>query len=183
MMKNTIRQILLEKRNALETAELLEKSDKIKQNLFSITEYIKSKSVMFFVSFDNEVHTHDIINEALKNKIVIVPKVINHQIEPALIADFNNLIPSGKFDILEPIEPISFNRKKIDIVIVAGIAFDRRGYRIGYGFGYYDRFLKTVPRSKKIGLAFDFQIVDNIPEQSYDIPVEVIVTDKEVIKC
>lgn len=183
MMKSGIREQLLKKRNALSKSEILEKSYKIMEKLSSLQEYDKSKNIMFFVSFDNEVHTHDMIKEALKTKIVIVPKVIEHKIEPALIADFDRLVPTGKFGILEPFEPVLFNRKNIGIVLVPGIAFDRNGHRIGYGFGHYDRFLKTLPKAIKIGLCFDFQIVDKVPHEDFDVAMDIIVTDEEVIDC
>ena len=69
--------------------------------------------------------------------------------------------------------------KNIDLIFVAGLAFDREGYRIGYGVGYYDKFLKKVPKALKIGLAFDFQIVDKLPREAHDFPVDMIVTDKD----
>ena len=73
--------------------------------------------------------------------------------------------------------------KNIGIVLVPGIVFDMEGHRIGYGLGYYDKFLKKVPKAVKIGLAFDFQIVGNIPKETHDVLVDFIVTDKEVVEC
>ena len=73
--------------------------------------------------------------------------------------------------------------KNIDLILVAGIAFDRDGYRLGYGLGYYDKFLAKLPKALKIGLCFDLQIVEKVPRESYDVPVDMIVTDEEVIKC
>jgi len=70
------------------------------------------------------------------------------------------------------------------LVIVPGIAFDKKGYRIGYGHGYYDRFLKILKKDvKKIGLAFEIQVVDEIPEEEHDVPVDIVVTEKRVLKC
>ena len=138
---------------------------------------------MFFVSFNNEIDTHGMIEDALKNKIVVVPKVLHHEIEPSVIISFDNLIPSGKFGILEPIEAMKIPWKKIDLVLVPGIVFDKNGHRIGYGLGFYDKFLKKVPKAIKIGLAFDFQIVDKVPREEHDVPVDLVVTDKEVIYC
>lgn len=138
---------------------------------------------MFFVSFGSEVHTHDMIKEALKSKTVIVPKVVHHEIEPSVIIDFDNLVPSGKFKIPEPIEAMKIAYKNIDLILVPGIAFDKEGHRIGYGFGYYDRFLRRVPKAIKIGLAFDLQIVDKIPREMHDVPVDLIVTEERVIEC
>lgn len=181
-MKNQLKELVLEKRNSLPKDEILEKNEKIKDNLFGLEQYKKSKTIMFFVSFNSEVDTHDMIKEALKNKTVVVPKVIHQEIEPSVIIDFDNLMPA-KFGILEPIELMKIAYKNIDLVLVPGIVFDREGHRIGYGFGYYDKFLAKVPKAVKIGLAFDFQVVDKIPKEMHDVPVDLIVTDKGVVEC
>jgi len=182
-MKNQLKESILEKRNSLSKEEILEKSNKIKNNLFNLDSYKKSKAIMFFVSINSEVNTHDMIKEALNNKTIVVPKVAHHEIEPSVIIDFDNLVPSGKFGILEPIETMKIAYKNIDLILVPGIAFDKEGHRIGYGFGYYDKFLKKVPKAIKIGLCFDFQVVEKIPREMHDMPVDMIVTDKEVIEC
>ena len=181
-MKNSLRESMLEKRNSLGKAEIAERSKKIKENLFSLDEFKKSKVVMFYVSFNNEASTHDMIKESLKTKTIIVPKLANNEIEPSIMMDFDQLIPSGKFGILEPIEAMKINIKNIQIITVPGIAFDKDGHRLGFGFGYYDKFLAKVPKALKIGLAFDFQIANQIPKEAHDAPVDLIVTDKEIIR-
>ena len=182
-MKNHIKESILEKRNSLSKQEILAKSEKIENKLFNLEHFKKSKTIMFFVSFNSEVNTHNMIEKSFQNKTVVVPKVVQHEIEPSVIIDFDNLIPAGKFWILEPIEAMKIAYKNIDLVLVPGIAFDREGHRIGYGFGYYDKFLKKVPKAVKIGLCFDFQVVDKIPHEEHDVPVDFIVTDKQVIDC
>ncbi|MBI2558431.1 5-formyltetrahydrofolate cyclo-ligase [Candidatus Woesearchaeota archaeon] len=181
-MKSQLKQSITEKRNSLSKEELISNTNKIKNALFNLAQYKKSKTVMFYVSFNSEVGTHDMIKEALKNKMVAVPKVENHEIEPSIIIDFDSLIPS-KFGILEPIELMKVAYKNIDLVLVPGIAFDKECHRIGYGFGYYDKFLKKVPKAVKIGLAFDFQVVDKVPREEHDVPVDLIVTEKRVVEC
>ncbi|MBI2659134.1 5-formyltetrahydrofolate cyclo-ligase [Candidatus Woesearchaeota archaeon] len=181
-MKNQLKESILEKRNSLSREEILEKSNQIKINLFSLGHYKKSKTVMFFASFSSEVHTHDMVKESLKNKTVVLPKVAQHEIEPSVVIDFDNLIP-GKFGIPEPIEAMKIAHKNIDLVLVPGIAFDKEGHRIGYGYGYYDKFLRKAPKAVKIGLAFDFQLVDKIPKETHDVPVDMIVTEKRVVQC
>ena len=181
-MKNQLKDTILEKRNSLPQEEILEKSNQIKNNLFNLNQYKNSKTIMLFVSFESEVDTHNMIRETLKNKAIVVPKVAGHEIEPSVIIDFDNLI-AGKFGILEPIETMKIAYKNIDLVLVPGIVFDMEGHRIGYGFGYYDKFLKKVPKAIKIGLAFDFQVVDKIPAEMHDVPVDLILTEKRVIEC
>ncbi|MEK6983028.1 MAG: 5-formyltetrahydrofolate cyclo-ligase [Nanoarchaeota archaeon] len=182
-MKNQLKQSILEKRNSLSKEEILEKSDKIKDSLFNLNQYKKSKTVMFFVSFNSEINTHEMIKKSLKDKTVIVPKVAHNEIEPSIIIDLDNLIPHGKFKVLEPIEAMKIANKHINLILVPGIVFDKEGHRLGYGLGYYDKFLAKVPNAVKIGLAFDFQIVDKLPREMHDVPVDLIVTDERVIEC
>ena len=101
-------------------------------------EFKDSKVVMFYVSFNSEVDTHEMIKEALKSKRIAVPKVVEKEMQPSLLIDFDQMIPFGKFDILEPIELLKIELKNISLIIIPGIAFDRKGHRIGYGYGYYD---------------------------------------------
>ncbi|MBI4452865.1 5-formyltetrahydrofolate cyclo-ligase [Candidatus Woesearchaeota archaeon] len=182
-MKNLLKEEALNKRNSLAKEEILEKSKKIGNLLLSLSQFKKSKTIMFFVSFSSEIYTHDMIRQALKLKTVVVPKVVHHEIEPSVIIDFDNLIPSRKFGILEPIEIMNIAYKNIGLVLVPGIAFDKEGHRIGYSFGYYDKFLKKVPKAVKIGLCFDFQVVEKVPREEHDVPVDFIVTEERVIEC
>ena len=182
-MKNQLKESILEKRNSLSKEEIAGNSSKIKDNLFNIEKYKNSKIIMFFVSFNSEVHTHDMIKEALRNNTIVVPKVVESKIEPSMIIDFDNLIPCGKFNILEPIEIMKIAYKNINLVLVPGAVFDEEGHRIGYGFGYYDKFLAKVPKAIKVGLSFDFHVIDKIPKETHDMPVDFIVTEKRVIEC
>src|SRR3989338_4513151 len=141
-MKKLLKESILAKRNALSGDEIFDKSNKIKISLFTLENYKKSRTIMFFVSFNSEVYTHQMIKDSLGEKRVVVPKVTGHEIEPSFIIDMDNLVPTGKFGIPEPIEIMKIAYKNIDMVLVPGIAFDREGHRIGYGFGSYDKFLK-----------------------------------------
>jgi len=182
-MKNLLRESILEKRNSLSEQEVKSKSEIIKNSIFSMREFKDSKVVMFYVSFNSEVDTHEMIKEALKSKRIAVPKVVEKEMQPSLLIDFDQMIPFGKFDILEPIELLKIELKNISLIIIPGIAFDRKGHRIGYGYGYYDKFLRKIPKAVKIGIAFDFQIADKIPNEAHDVPLDIIVTEKEVIEC
>ena len=181
-MKKELKSSILEKRDKLSREEIQRMSSEIKQKLFSLDEFKKRRNVMFYISFRSEVDTHQMVREALKEKNVSIPKLVGKNIEPSLISDFDNLLESRNFGILEPMELVKVNNKNIELVIVPGIVFDKRGHRIGSGLGYYDKFLKKIPKAFKIGLAFDFQIVENIPNEEHDVPVDVIVTEKQIIR-
>ena len=179
MDKEGIRERLLKKRNLLEKKEIIEKGNLVKEKLFSLKEYKKAKTVMFFVSFGKEIFTHNLIREN-RDKKIVVPKIIDFEIIPCIIKDFGELEKGYKM-ILEPTEVKKADLREIDVVLVPGLAFDKRGYRIGYGKGFYDNFLKKV-NALKIGLCMDFQIVDKIPEKEWDIKMDAVITEKRVIK-
>jgi len=179
-MKHKVREKLLEKRNNLSRNEVLGKSNKIKDRLFSLREFWDAKTVMFYVSKENEVYTHDMIRESLNSKTVCVPVTVlaDKSLKIAKINSFDELRVST-FDVLEPKNIVDIEKDKLDMIIVPGIAFDEKCNRIGSGNGYYDKFLKDV-KAKKIALGFDFQILEKIPVEDYDIPVDAIVTEEKV---
>ena len=188
-MKQTLKSEIFEKRKALSKEEIKEKSSKIKENLYSLEEFKKAKNILFYVSFNDEVDTHEIIKELLANKEknIIVPYVVKNNpiLQLSEIKNFNELEPKT-WGILEPKDEFirKFDIENVDLVIIPGIVFDQNGHRIGYGYGYYDRFLKKLDKNVvKIGFGFEFQIVDKIPEEKHDVPVDIMVTEKRVINC
>mgnify|MGYP001353627139 FL=1 len=188
-MKQTLKSEIFEKRKALSKEEIKEKSNKIKEKLFSLPEFKDAKNILFYVSFNDEVDTHEIIKELLANKEknIIVPYVVKNNpiLQLSEIKNFNELEPKT-WGILEPKDEFirKFDIENVDLVIIPGIVFDQNGHRIGYGYGYYDRFLKKLDKNVvKIGFGFEFQIVDKIPEEKHDVPVDIMVTEKRVINC
>ncbi|MBI4439419.1 5-formyltetrahydrofolate cyclo-ligase [Candidatus Woesearchaeota archaeon] len=178
-MKNTLRERLRIRRSSQSTAQILEKSRKIKRTV--LKECRKARNVMVYASFDGEVFTQDIITELFAmGRNVLVPKVRHHSIIPVRIKSLSELRP-GMYCIPEPKGSRPFPLSDIDLVIVPGIGFDAYGHRIGFGAGLYDRFLPKV-RCKKIGVAFEFQILKKIPAASHDIPVDMVVTEKRVLR-
>lgn len=178
-MKKSLRKEILEKRDNL--GGIKEKSRIIKEKLFNSEEYQNSKTVMFYVSFISEVYTHDMIKEALRDKIVVVPKLKGNCLIPCRIDSFNELDFKNEYGILEPSGVNGIDKDKIDLVIVPGVVFDKEGYRIGYGKGCYDIFLEGM-KSKKIGLAFDAQVVDALPTEKHDVRMDKTITEKRIIK-
>ena len=144
---------------------------------------------MCYVSCRTEVDTHRFIKWRLGNSGQIsVPRVdlVYKAIVASEIEDFAHDLHVGHFKILEPIhERVRLVApEEIDLYIVPGVAFDRRGFRLGYGKGYYDAYLKKVAHDPiKIGLAYHPQLIDSIPESPWDIPVDMIVTNEDVIVC
>lgn len=189
MDKKAQRREALNKRKELSISEVNKKSKNIMELLFKCEFYKKAQCIMTYVDFNNEVKTKELIKKSIEsNKKIIIPITITKTKELMLsqLKDYDNELEIGTFGVLEPKK--EFIRivppESIDLVLVPGVAFDRRGYRIGYGGGYYDRFLKKInPSIPKVALAFDLQIIPRVKEGRYDIPMDYIITEKEIIKC
>lgn len=190
-MKHKLKDGIFKKRKSLSKREIDEKSAAMREKLFSLNEFKDAKNIMFYVSFNNEVDTIETIKELLKNKgenkkNIIVPYVEKNNpiLQLSKLNSFDDLEPKT-FGILEPKDGKikKFDVKKVDLVLVPGIVFDENGHRIGYGYGYYDRFLRKLNKNKtKIGLCYDFQLVDKIPEEKHDVPMDIIITEKRIVK-
>jgi len=179
-MKKQFRADIRKRRDELTKKEIKEKSSIIKDRLFSLPEYKKAKKIVYYASFGSEVDTHDMIKESLSSKKIVVPKVKGHELVLSRIHSFDEL-SHGKYNILEPSEIREIDEKKVDVIIVPGVVFDKKGYRIGYGKGYYDKLLHRFGHAVKIGLAFDMQIVDSVPKEEHDIKMDIVITEKRVM--
>ncbi|MCD6557692.1 MAG: 5-formyltetrahydrofolate cyclo-ligase [Candidatus Aenigmarchaeota archaeon] len=187
-MKQKIREEIRKKREVMNREDVFSKSYTIQEKLKKTAEFRNAKNVLFYVSTKNEVETHRIIEELLssgeKNVIVPITDKKNKILKLSVIKSFSELTPrthgilepENKF--IRPIEP-----EKVDLVIVPGIAFDKSGNRIGSGQGYYDKLLNTMKNTKKVGLAFELQVIDDIPQEDHDVPVDMIITEKRIIKA
>jgi len=193
--KRKIRQEFLKKRNNLSRDEIKSKSEKIEKELFSLPEFQRAKTVMFYVSFRSEVETEKMTRNALKlKKKIVIPVVHGEKIVVSEIKNLKKELTKGSFGIKEPKKEFRrrVNQKEIDLVVVPGVVFDKSGGRLGYGRGYYDRFLRSKSiRSRMsryrqcalIGLAFDLQIARKIPLVKGDMKVDKIVTESGIVDC
>lgn len=183
MDKKIIRKEMLNRRNELTKDELISKSEMIFYNLLKIEDFQNSKELLTFINVNSEVITNSMVNYFWrKNRFVAAPKVIGKDMFFYYFSSYSQL-KKGYFNIYEPLEKneyIEDELSKDDVIIMPGLAFDRNGNRIGYGGGFYDKYLSKFEH-KKIAVAFDFQIIDNIKGDLHDIKPDYIVTDKEII--
>lgn len=183
-LKKRLRQECLEKRAGLSQDEVREKSERIMARLFELDEFKKANFIMFYVDFKNEVMTQDAIAKALSmGKRVAVPKTVKDEGLWAIEIKSLDDLSAGAFGILEPTKLENrVDPEELDLVIVPGVAFDRKGHRLGFGAGYYDRFLpKLRPGVKKIAVAFEVQLVDSVPAEEHDIRMDAILTEEQLI--
>ena len=180
--KKSLREEMKEKLFSLSTEERVAKSLLIREKLFKEVLFKKAACVCFYVSLPTEVDTSVIIDDALvMGKRVVVPlsDLENKEVKLYQIKDRGDL-REGAWRVLEPIpeKTRAVAREEVDCVIVPGIAFDKRNNRLGRGRGFYDRFLQAFGAgTPKIGLAFSFQVVQEVPHESHDIPLDLILTD------
>jgi len=183
--KQSIRTRVLSIRNGLSDEEWNEGSALIEQRLYETKAWKNAKIILLYRDYKNEVKTTGIFKQALlENKAVAFPKVHENDMDFFTVNSMDDL-KEGYKGIFEP-----QNCEKTDLslygpheilMILPGSAFDRQGNRIGYGKGFYDRYIKNSPAMNKMGLAFDFQVIDAIPAEPFDIPVDMIITNKETI--
>lgn len=164
--------------------ERFQKSLVISRKLFAMPEFQKSSVVLFYASFDGEVHTFEMMKQAQKlGKTIGLPTMIRgeRKIIPRRVESLEDDLSEGPYGVKQPKKTgtKSLNLEEIDLAIIPGVAFDRYNNRLGRGLGYYDRFFKRLPSHiPTIGLAFDFQIVDRLPQtQEHDIPVSYVLND------
>ena len=184
MGKRRIREEILSRRDREPEDLRRKKSRKIKKRLFSLKEFNKAHTILFYYSKGSEVETEEMMEEALrKGERVLLPKVREREIYLGEIKGLEKDVEKGSFGILEPKETYRKTTPRgIDLVILPGIAFDLKGERIGYGEGYYDYFLKKIPkRILLIGLAYDFQVIKNISGKKHDRRVSKVITETQII--
>ncbi|WP_099189973.1 5-formyltetrahydrofolate cyclo-ligase [Tepidibacter mesophilus] len=187
-MKKEFRKKVISERKKQGSDIINSNSELIFQNLLKLDEIKEANTIMAYLNFNNEVKTDNIINYFLsKDQKVIVPITILNEKKLLLsqIKDIETEVSIGTYGIREPksefIRPV--NVKELDIVIVPAVAYDINGYRLGYGGGYYDRFLESIRDDCiTIGIAFEIQLFDEIPKENHDAQLDYIITEKRIIK-
>jgi 5-formyltetrahydrofolate cyclo-ligase len=187
IVKSQIREEIAEKFAALSANEIAEKTKAIENRLFDFANFLESKIALLYVNNEHEVLTGNILKRAYTyNKIVVLPvyNTENFEMELKKVDDIEKDMVPGPRDILQPDEsrckivPID----KIDIAIIPAVALDEKGGRIGSGKGYYDRLIPRLAiTTRKVALAFEEQIVPQVPIESHDKHVDIIITENRVI--
>ena len=186
--KVVVRKMMTERRNDLNQKEIIELSGKIERNLFSCKDFLSRQHILYYLSFGKEVNTDSmIVSSLLLHKNVYVPRIKKNgkQIEICEIKSLEIDFELNNFGIREPsgngIQTVSPN--KIDAVVTPGLAFDCSGGRIGSGGGYFDRLFEDLPsNSLSIGVAYSFQILGSLHQDSWDKKVQKVITEEGLLK-
>ncbi|WP_457573617.1 5-formyltetrahydrofolate cyclo-ligase [Desulfolithobacter sp.] len=189
--RQKLREQILERRHSLTLAEQEEKSRRIVENILSLPETEQAETIFVYVNFRDEVRTTGFIKWCLtKGRMVSVPLTIVRP--PGLLAvritDPARDLTPGYCGIPEPLPELaarqSVDPATIDLVLVPGSVFDSRGGRLGYGGGFYDRYLcYQAPQAKRIGLAYELQLVDRVPVEPHDQLMDRVVTEERILTC
>ena len=182
--KKSLRQEIRGKLAQLSPSARKRKSRVILKKLLALSAYRKARTVCFFVGMTTEVDTRPMIRHALdQGKRVLLP-LVNLENKALKLYEVRNLgkdLVKGPLGILEPDlkKTKPFSPKKADCVLVPGLAFDKKNRRLGRGAGFYDRFLKKLKASTpRIGLAFSFQVVPEVPHEKHDVFLNKVLTEK-----
>lgn len=183
MDKNKLRTEMLEKRRSLTSKFMDDASQRIYEKVTGLKEVETAKTILVYSNFDNEVKTGSLTGWLLFNGAkVCLPAVKDDEmfavdIKSAALELSAFGVPQPRLQDAETINPEEF-----DLVIVPGVCFDRQKNRIGFGKGYYDKFLKEAKNAKRIALSYSFQMTAKIDADAHDVQMDMIVTEEEIIK-
>jgi 5-formyltetrahydrofolate cyclo-ligase len=165
---------MLERRNVLDSGEIARLSKRVQEFVINSKEFKSAKVIGAYYAFGSEVKTDLIIEKAKAlGKKVALPSVEGESLAFYELSSGKYLV-KGRFGIMEPLPygPVD----KMDLLVVPGIAFDKKGYRLGYGKGYYDKFLAKKDLFS-IGLAYSFQLIESLPKGEYDKRLDAVATE------
>lgn len=170
-------------RGALPLSACEARSSNITKRVVALASFRSAKTILAFSSIRHEVRTRPIMEAAWSTgKDVALPRVVERELHLHLVGADMELAP-GSFGVAEPPQDApKISPATVDFALVPALAVDPRGYRIGYGGGYYDRLLPTLHNACSCVLAFDFQLIAEVPELPVDVSVDLVVTDDRVIE-
>ena len=175
--KKEVRRMIKERKKLFSPQQAIEDSDNIFEQVERLPQFIEAKTILAYWSLSDEVSTHKFVLKWAGKKRFILPVVVGDTLETRYFRGLSSLSTGSSFGIQEPKTEEIADPKEIDFAIIPGVAFDLKGNRLGRGKGYYDRFLKQTG-AFKVAVGFNFQILDQVPVDSYDIPVDLVITAK-----
>lgn len=173
-LKNLLRQEIKELKKKADKQKMLSASQNIFSQVEALAEFKSAKTILAYWSLPDEVQTHEFVMKWYREKQILLPLVAGDELEIREFFGMECMEVGSSFGILEPKKGKVLNNINIDLVIVPGVAFDLQGNRLGRGKGYYDKLLKNKD-TLKVGVCFNFQLVDKVPVDGFDIPMDVVI--------
>ena len=178
-MKKTLRKKFISERNSLASDYRNSSTDTIFATLEEQNFFESSEKIFIYVGFGSEIKTETFIKKWINKKQIFVPKIDNKTMNLVHLTTIEDLAP-GHFGILEPTST-TYYTEEVDLVITPSIVFDKNGYRLGYGKGYYDKYFATNKHKTSIGLSYDKLLQEKIPTDKYDEKVDIIITEEKTL--
>jgi 5-formyltetrahydrofolate cyclo-ligase len=171
-------------RVAISQEERVASAERVTSRLFDVPALQTARTILSFSSFGSEVPTEGIVRRLRdEGRRVLLPFVEGQDMEAAEVPAGDPLVATD-YGPMEPTERLTVHPSEVDVVLVPALAFDRLGYRVGYGGGHYDRYLvRLAPRAVRVGIAFHAQLLPAVPHGVEDEPVDVVVTEAETVDC
>lgn len=174
MDKTELRREIRARKRAMTEAEIEERSAKLAQLFFASRAYQNAKTIYGYLPYNQEVRTVPMLERALKDeKKVAVPKVYGEEMKFLYLDDLT-AVANGYAGIPEPIADEPVAQDETALVLMPGLAFDPQGHRIGYGGGFYDKFLAAEPNHPTLALCYEFQMLPKLDVEDHDIPVDTV---------
>ena len=174
MDKTELRREIRARKRAMTEAEIEERSARLAQLFFASRAYQNAKTIYGYLPYNQEVRTVPMLEHALKDgKKVAVPKVYGEEMKFLYLDDLN-AVAKGYAGIPEPIADEPVAQDETALVLMPGLAFDPQGHRIGYGGGFYDKFLAAEPNHPTLALCYEFQMLPKLDVEDHDIPVDTV---------
>ena len=177
MDKTEVRRMMREKRRAVSPEERLRRSGLIMRQLETLPEFAGAEVVLLYWSMADEVQTHALVEDWHRRKTVLLPCVQGDDLVLRRYTGPDCMVAGEQFGIGEPSGPEWTDLDAVQLVMVPGVAFDAQGNRMGRGRGFYDRLLKTMRRAVKVGVAYNFQMLSEVPVEPHDVRMDKIICD------
>lgn len=177
MDKKELRKQIRAAKKAVPFCEKCSRSVPILAKVESLAAFQQAKTILMYWSMEDEVQTHDFVNRWYKEKTILLPCVDGDDLRLRQYTGPECLIEGEQFGIGEPTGPEYTELDKVEMIIVPGVAFDSQNNRMGRGRGFYDRLLKSTPNAYKVGVAFDFQMVENVPTEPFDVAMNTVISE------
>ncbi len=177
MDKKELRKQIRAAKKAVPFYEKCSRSAPIMRQVEELPQFQESQTILLYWSMEDEVQTHDFVNRWYKEKTLLLPCVDGNDLRLRQYTGPECLKEGEQFGIGEPTGPEYTTLDNVQMIIVPGVAFDRSGNRMGRGRGFYDRLLKSTPRAYKVGVAFNFQMVDHVPIEDFDVPMNEVIAE------
>ena len=179
--KSEVRKQMRALKRALTPEEKQRRSDTVMQRVEQTQQFREAKVVLLYWSMADEVQTHAFVDKWFRDKVLLLPCVQGDDLVLRQYTGPECMVAGEQFGIGEPTGEVWTDLDAVDFIIVPGVAFDRKGNRMGRGRGFYDRLLKSTPHALKFGVAYNFQLMEAIPVEPHDVPMDRVIAENQTV--